>query len=555
MGRKGLDLGKTVARMLPVKWAAPAVIAASAHKICAGFAFRYNGPLPSLRGLCGPVRVLGNGRMRWGNAMPADSKASGPFGPGFVHRVIGMYRADPRFVFQNTGYALYCAWTFILLFGIPSLYMTEADLPVSLTAFFAACALAGLAMGVVGCRVFPLYAKHAAVVIVGALGLVGILLSLAGGADRWLAAFGFALSGLCYTLLVCTWLELFVLQGLDRVIWNYLVGMFAGAMLYCGVASLVPGCLWLVGAVCPLGSALLVRPAAPCGERAPAVAPDAPAVQQGEERHRVSVIVRLLAVVALVSFSMGAVRAFAQGAGQAGLFYGSAALLPVVLQALASIVAKLIVSRDYVLHMPVVFYVALSSLAVGALGLLHREFSLPIALGAFSLTILSSQLMSFLVVFRIAEEYEYEGRGALANIGWLNVALSFPPTVALFVVPALDATGVTVAVILCALAAALVVMGDANAFSLSGHAAAPDDGGGRMRRIEALSSRFGLTPRESEVLELWGSGHSSPYIEKQLSITKNTVKTHTTHIYEKTGAASKEELLQLIDSMGEAGRR
>ena len=37
------------------------------------------------------------------------------------------------------------------------------------------------------------------------------------------------------------------------------------------------------------------------------------------------------------------------------------------------------------------------------------------------------------------------------------------------------------------------------------------------------------------------------YIEKQLFISKNTVKTHLRHIYQKTQTGNKEELLVLFE--------
>ena len=45
------------------------------------------------------------------------------------------------------------------------------------------------------------------------------------------------------------------------------------------------------------------------------------------------------------------------------------------------------------------------------------------------------------------------------------------------------------------------------------------------------------------------TGHTGAYIEKQLFISKNTVKTHLNHIYAKTKTANREELLELLESV------
>lgn len=67
-------------------------------------------------------------------------------------------------------------------------------------------------------------------------------------------------------------------------------------------------------------------------------------------------------------------------------------------------------------------------------------------------------------------------------------------------------------------------------------------------RCVLLASQIGLTPRETEVLTLLAHGRSVPYIEGNLVLSKNTVKTHVKHIYQKAGVSTKQELITLIDS-------
>ena len=49
------------------------------------------------------------------------------------------------------------------------------------------------------------------------------------------------------------------------------------------------------------------------------------------------------------------------------------------------------------------------------------------------------------------------------------------------------------------------------------------------------------------MLQAWSTGHNAAYIEQNLGISRNTVKTHLNHIYQKTGTAGREELLGLLD--------
>ena len=66
-------------------------------------------------------------------------------------------------------------------------------------------------------------------------------------------------------------------------------------------------------------------------------------------------------------------------------------------------------------------------------------------------------------------------------------------------------------------------------------------------RCLLVSERYGLSERETEVLELVGKGRDLPYIRDHLFISRNTVNTHIKHIYAKTGVHSKQELLTLLE--------
>lgn len=65
-------------------------------------------------------------------------------------------------------------------------------------------------------------------------------------------------------------------------------------------------------------------------------------------------------------------------------------------------------------------------------------------------------------------------------------------------------------------------------------------------RCAQLSEQHGLSPRESEVLALLARGRTATYIAGELYVSKETVKVHVRHIYEKLDVHSRTELLDLF---------
>lgn len=72
-------------------------------------------------------------------------------------------------------------------------------------------------------------------------------------------------------------------------------------------------------------------------------------------------------------------------------------------------------------------------------------------------------------------------------------------------------------------------------------------------RCEITARRYGLSPRELEVLTLLARGRSAAYIQDEFCIAQGTVKVHIRHIYEKTGVKGKQELINLVDAIEESG--
>jgi two-component system nitrate/nitrite response regulator NarL len=69
-----------------------------------------------------------------------------------------------------------------------------------------------------------------------------------------------------------------------------------------------------------------------------------------------------------------------------------------------------------------------------------------------------------------------------------------------------------------------------------------DTGLKQLTAARRRSRAFGLTPREVEIIRAVVSGCSNREIAERSSISENTVKSHLTHIFNKSGASSRVEL-------------
>lgn len=59
---------------------------------------------------------------------------------------------------------------------------------------------------------------------------------------------------------------------------------------------------------------------------------------------------------------------------------------------------------------------------------------------------------------------------------------------------------------------------------------------------------FGLTAREMDVFGLLARGRTSAYIQKALSISDGTARTHISHLYKKLGVKSQQALLDIVEA-------
>ena len=66
-----------------------------------------------------------------------------------------------------------------------------------------------------------------------------------------------------------------------------------------------------------------------------------------------------------------------------------------------------------------------------------------------------------------------------------------------------------------------------------------------LGRTELCSRAFGLTPRETSVLERLSAGDDTRHAARHLGVSENTVQDHLKSVFAKTGARSRGELLAL----------
>ncbi len=64
----------------------------------------------------------------------------------------------------------------------------------------------------------------------------------------------------------------------------------------------------------------------------------------------------------------------------------------------------------------------------------------------------------------------------------------------------------------------------------------------------ALADRFGLTPRETEVLEQLAQGRDLAFMEEKFVLSRNTVKMHVRNVYAKLGIHGKQEAIDLVEA-------
>jgi NarL family two-component system response regulator LiaR len=78
----------------------------------------------------------------------------------------------------------------------------------------------------------------------------------------------------------------------------------------------------------------------------------------------------------------------------------------------------------------------------------------------------------------------------------------------------------------------------------------PANGAAPFVRNGASVEALGITPRELEILELIAAGLSNREIAGQIFVSENTVKTHSSRLFDKLGARRRTQAVQLGKERG-----
>ncbi len=473
------------------------------------------------------------------------------------------FDAVPRPFGVIAAFGLFLCWS-VSLFWMLLGRMGEASVALSATAFLASCVL-GLATLVLTLRIVPISRNVSMKMLASFLAAGGTMLVLSDGHAASLhpaAPFvGALFVGIGGAWLSLCWAEHLGTFGARSTMVGMAVSGIPAALLSATLAAASEAdfrILWILVAF-PIASGVLLRPQA--GARFFA----------SSERRRDDVprsakelcvhiardwSPRLLSVVSLTGFCFGATAFLAVRASSVQpVFLYFATFFGV---AVASCLGCFAVLWKKGRAQGTVF--TLLSVAIGlvSIGLVSGSLdarmlplvSLALVFGGFGVVCLLVRMMML--------ERSYRRRlpvlGLLASlwlagnvgilVGFAAAEVGFPNEV--LMLDMLFAAAVGASLLLGSLGGKLVV---------SAVVMDPPEQSDAAVSSQALAVRYGLSEREKDVLEAWLKGYTAVSVGKLLHISKNTVKTHLKHIYQKTGVADKESLLLLSSRILDEQRR
>lgn len=483
--------------------------------------------------------------MRIGVSKTEEPRASDAR-PGLVS-VIRL--VDRTALLDSAGLACYIAWSFVfwngsLLFGGASDVAPMGDL---LAVQGALTALTALLLVLSVRKAAPLRTRKlllGAFALVSSLAVVVVASAGYGQAPAEWMWLGFALSGLGSTLRL-GWEERLSVQGVARTALCAGLAYLFGFVLFAVISLLPTVAALVVSALLPFGVyALLLR--------ASMKVPMVPEPSKSSFRELLASIPwKLIAAIALAYFSYGATR---MGGVMGGLAASGAGHVAVAgIPALGCLVAIALAFCFYRKNALLAFYLAFPLMGIAAIVPASVD---PLGgITMFCIALVGAELVKYLVWFLLIDSIIKDGLSALLCLALMRFAQwggSCLGQLAADALPTQEA--VTIAVLVSLVVALLVIIGvPVAAKAVAGGTAG--EANDLEARVGLAAGRFKLSPREQEVLAIWATGHTGAYIEKQLFISKNTVKTHLNHIYAKTKTSNREELLELLEDLDETGGR
>lgn len=72
------------------------------------------------------------------------------------------------------------------------------------------------------------------------------------------------------------------------------------------------------------------------------------------------------------------------------------------------------------------------------------------------------------------------------------------------------------------------------------------------RQVRTLADRYGLTPREAQILGLVLTGFDTPAMAERMGVSENTVRTHKKNLYRKLDVHSKQDIVAMLAASEDA---
>lgn len=460
---------------------------------------------------------------------------------------------------QMLGISCFFAWSFIMFFGSPAGGLGDSGGSTPLfscmgnaAGFFLAWALAARKSPFVRSALFDAGSAFVAGLATVALGLGAVP---GEGPLVWCRHLLELLTGLGTAWLVASWMRFYCGTGMRGAVACILGSDAIGAAIY-ALAMFLPRTVQVVLAgVFLIASGVLVRL---CGEG------NLEGVKEGAGRRFARRTWRGVAAVVLFSivfwiywttYSGEAVAAF--GAGPSLLRVSLVALLSVAFLVLA------IVGKNRRIE-----GILQISLMAAVLGIAVTSISSPDFSGVgFALSLFAYVCMDSYLFIILCDAVRSTGFGALEGISAGRAFNACAMPAGMIAAKGLAATGLDgnamalPLLIIVAVVTAINLGMDTRSLSRSEVAFAEEgDVSDRemaqaadaflfARKCDKAISVYGLSSREAEIMQMIVRGRSVPYVADRLYIARSTAKTHITSMYKKMGVTSRQEMIDLVESV------
>ncbi len=456
--------------------------------------------------------------------------------------------ANPIRHIRFIGYGLTNAWSFMLLF-VPLFGAHDSTIVVS--GSMLSGALCGLILLLVSPKLQTIAGRKVLSFLFALGASIGTLLyAYPMFPSSPVALLGLLLSGFCFIGIVASWFENYACLSTRDVV--LLAGCsFLFAAILCLVIAAVPiDISALLLAALPIASfalmphSLVEKPHATTGEQETA----AQTAHSLIDNIKASVKWRTLAGLFVTFFALGSIGALMPASEPPFDFGIKFLIIPVIIFVFFAVSALTLRSK---VDMTILYKVMLASFAA-LVFLFSNSENVPLSM-VFSGFITADVLM-WIMLLLIAKKSPAKPM-VVFIIGWFAECAG---NVSGHIVAPLCAgeSTIFVAAVLMFIVLTVGLMFSDGQFVLDFDIEA-DESSVHVEETPVEDSRdairefcehYGLSPRESEVCEMWLTGHGLKYIQENLFISEATVKTHVRNIYRKCDTHNRAEILALYEA-------